>query len=420
MNDLQASDKIRVLIVDDVPETRDNLRKLLQFEADIEVVAQAGSGEEGVELSKATRPDVVLMDINMPGLDGIAACEIITREVPTAQVVVMSVQRESDYMRRAMLARAMDFLVKPFSGEELVTAIRQAYERGRTMMAAMPAARAAGSGVSVPSAPEADGKIIVVFSPKGGTGCSVVAANLAVRLAEMGRQTILVDGNMPFGDIGVLLDVQGMNSIVDLARPADEIDADLLTSVFASHSSGLKVLLAPPRPEMSELITPPQFQHALGLLRQRFAYIVVDTYTSLEDVMLTALDQADKVILVATPDIPCIKDVRLFFEVYEQLDYNRQTIMLVLNKVDRQSGITPADVEKTLKHSVEVAIPADNRTVMYSVNQGVPFVVREAGKPVSAAIGQIADKLVETFEAEEVTELAGNGRSRLGRLFGNR
>jgi pilus assembly protein CpaE len=423
MSGMQASEKIRVLIVDDIPETRDNLRKLLQFEPDIEVVAQASTGQEGVDLARKTRPNVVLMDINMPGLDGISACEIITRDVPTAQVVIMSVQRESDYIRRAMLARAMDFLTKPFSGDELVTTIRQAYDRGRAMMAAMPAPQAAVPGVAVSAgAPSAEGKTIVVFSPKGGAGCSVIAANLAVCLAEAGKKTAVVDGNLPFGDIGVLLDVQGMHSIVDLAQRMDELDPDLVSSVLAAHGSGLKVLLAPPRPEMSELVTSQHFQQVLTLLRRKFEYTIVDTFTSLQDVMLTALDQADKIILVATPDIPCIKDVRLFFEVFEQLDYNRKLIMLVLNRVDKQSGITPADVEKTLKHPVEVAIPADNRTVMYSVNQGIPFVMRESGRPVSVAIAQIAERLIETFGAAEeaVPELEGEGRSRLGRLFGNR
>lgn len=423
MSGMQASEKIRVLIVDDIPETRDNLRKLLQFEPDIEVVAQASTGQEGVDLARKTRPNVVLMDINMPGLDGISACEIITRDVPTAQVVIMSVQRESDYIRRAMLARAMDFLTKPFSGDELVTTIRQAYDRGRAMMAAMPAPQAAVPGVAVSAgAPSAEGKTIVVFSPKGGAGCSVIAANLAVCLAEAGKKTAVVDGNLAFGDIGVLLDVQGMHSIVDLAQRMDELDPDLVSSVLAAHGSGLKVLLAPPRPEMSELVTSQHFQQVLTLLRRKFEYTIVDTFTSLQDVMLTALDQADKIILVATPDIPCIKDVRLFFEVFEQLDYNRKLIMLVLNRVDKQSGITPADVEKTLKHPVEVAIPADNRTVMYSVNQGIPFVMRESGRPVSVAIAQIAERLIETFGAAEeaVPELEGEGRSRLGRLFGNR
>ncbi len=427
MSSLHTTEKIRVLIVDDIPETRDNLRKLIQFEPDIEVVAQASTGEEGVELARSSRPDVVLMDINMPGLDGISACEIITRDVPTAQVVIMSVQRESDYIRRAMLARAMDFLTKPFSGDELIATIRQAYDRGKALRASIPAGQPMGPGApSMPlGKPLSKGKTIVVFSPKGGTGCSVIAANLGVALAQAGKKTALVDANLAFGDCGVLLDVHAMHSIVDLAQRSNELDVDLISSAVAAHNSGLKVLLSSPRPEMSELVSADHLSKILSLFRLRYDYTIVDTYTSLQDVMLAALDQADKILLVATPDIPCIKDVRLFFEVIEQLEYERSAIMLVLNRVDRHSGISPEDVEKTLKHRIEVTIPTDHRTVMYSVNQGVPFVMRESNRPVSVAIVNLAERLREMLEVKEDEALEAeattdSGRTRLGRLFGNR
>ena len=109
------ADQIRVLIVDDIPETRDHLSKLLGFESDIEVVGAAASGREALELAGQLTPDIVLMDINMPDMDGIAATERLAAEVPTAAVVMMSVQGEADYLRRSMLAGAREFLVKPFS-----------------------------------------------------------------------------------------------------------------------------------------------------------------------------------------------------------------------------------------------------------------------------------------------------------------
>jgi pilus assembly protein CpaE len=123
------ADQIRVLIVDDIPETRDHLTKLLGFETDIEVVGAAASGREAIEMAKEMTPDVVLMDINMPDMDGISATERLSAEVPTAAVVMMSVQGEADYLRRSMLAGAREFLVKPFSSDELTASIRQVYTR---------------------------------------------------------------------------------------------------------------------------------------------------------------------------------------------------------------------------------------------------------------------------------------------------
>ena len=417
---MESSEKIRVLIVDDIPETRDNLRKLIQFEPDIEVVGQAGTGEEGVELTQELRPHVVLMDINMPGLDGISASEIITRETPTAQVIMMSVQGESDYIRRSMLAGARDFLTKPFSSDELIATIHQVYERSRKVMV-QPAGPIAAA---VAAPPPRQGRIFTVFSPKGGVGCSVVAANLGVVLAQAGKNTVVVDADLSFGDMGVLLNLTGMRSLVDIAERFEELDADLISSVLATHDSGLKALLPPPRPEMGELITAQHLQQVLSLLCGLFDYVIVDTSTSLQDVMLTVLDQADKILLIATPDIPCVKNLRLFFEVIDQLDYDRGRVMLVLNRVDRHAGISPSDIENTIKHSVTVSIPADDRRVMFSVNRGVPFVLREPGTPVAQAVFQLADELRGIYDRvgapESANVAAPGGRSRLSRLFGSR
>ncbi len=418
---MESTEKIRVLIVDDIPETRDNLRKLIQFESDIEVVGQAGTGEEGVELTKEKRPHVVLMDINMPGLDGISASEIITRETPTAQVIMMSVQGESDYIRRSMLAGARDFLTKPFSSDELIATIHQVYERSSKVMV-QPAGPGESAAVAAP--PPRQGRVIAVFSPKGGVGCSVVAANLGVVLAQAGKNTVVVDANLSFGDMGVLLNLTGTHSLVDIAERFEELDTDLISSVLATHDSGLKALLPPPRPEMGELITAQHLQETLSLLCGLFDYIIVDTSTSLQDVMLAVFDQADKILLIATPDIPCVKNMRLFFEVIDQLDYERGRVMLVLNRVDRHAGISPSDIENTIKHAVTASIPADDRTVMFSVNRGVPFVLREPGKPVSEAVFELANELRGIYDrvrvpASEPVAVPG-GRSRLSRLFGSR
>ena len=124
-----ADGAIQVLIVDDVAETRHNIRKLLEFEADICVVGEAADGREALALAKELQPDCVLMDINMPGLDGISATERIYQVAPDCLPIVISVQGEQEYLRKAMLAGARDYLVKPFSGQELVNTIRQVYSR---------------------------------------------------------------------------------------------------------------------------------------------------------------------------------------------------------------------------------------------------------------------------------------------------
>ena len=193
------ADQIRVLIVDDIPETRDHLAKLLGFESDIEVVGTAASGREAIEVAAKLTPDVVLMDINMPDMDGISATERLSAEVPAAAVVMMSVQGEADYLRRSMLAGAREFLVKPFSSDELTSSIRQVYTREQdklTRIAGLPAASTASTAVAVRPAvtPEREdgepGRVVAVFGPKGGVGRTTLAVNLAVAAAtELGQRT---------------------------------------------------------------------------------------------------------------------------------------------------------------------------------------------------------------------------------------
>ena len=200
---MPSGDKIRVLIVDDVSETRENVRKLLQFESDVDVVGVARTGKEAIQLSQDLNPDVVLMDINMPDMDGIAATEAIRSKQPVVQVVILSVQGDQNYMRRAMLAGARDFLTKPPMGDELISAIRRAGlmaqgERSKSVqIQSIPAIGSIGSVISF-GAPK--GKIVIVYSPKGGAGCTTLAVNLALTLHNEDTPVALVDGNLQFGE----------------------------------------------------------------------------------------------------------------------------------------------------------------------------------------------------------------------------
>ena len=162
---------IRVLIVDDLPETRENVRKLLQFESDIEVIGQAGTGEEAVQMAKEHQPDIILMDINMPGIDGIGASQQITESVPSVQIIIMSVQSDPNYLRRAMMAGARDFLTKPFGGDELVAAIRRVHDK-RPAASSAPVRQHRQVTGNTPEEPVVapEGNWIAVYSPKGGAG----------------------------------------------------------------------------------------------------------------------------------------------------------------------------------------------------------------------------------------------------------
>jgi len=405
-----AEEKIRVLIVDDIPETRENLRKLLYFENDIEVVGAAISGEEGIQMAKELQPHIVLMDINMPGVDGITASEAISQEVPMAQVIMMSVQGEADYLRRSMLAGAREFLIKPFSSDELVSSIRRVYELGAAQRARY---RAPAPPLTVAAErqsllPEELGKVISVFSPKGGTGCSTIATNLAIALQmETNARVVLVDGSLQFGDVAVLLNLKPVRTIVDLVPHMDELDGELIDSVIVPHSSGIKTLLAPLRPEMADLVVPDHMKKILEELKKTFDCIVVDTWTSLHDLVLTIMDVSDRIVLITTPDIPSVKNVKLFFEVTEALGYPPEKVFLAVNKVDRRSSIRAENIEAGIKHPVAATLALDAQVVTLAANQGAPLVLSAANSLIAQGMVNLARQLLDTLvEKEEVAETA--------------
>jgi pilus assembly protein CpaE len=392
-------EKIRVLIVDDVSETRENVKKLLQFEADVEVVGVARTGKEAIQLSQELNPDVVLMDINMPDMDGIAATEAIRAKQQAVQVVILSVQSDQNYMRRAMLAGARDFLTKPPMGDELISAIRRAGE-----MAQMEKTKAARvqqqvtpvSGITGTAAGFGGprGKIVVVYSPKGGTGCTTLAVNLALALNNADTRVALVDGNLQFGDVAVFVNEQGKNTVVDLAPRADELDAEIVEEVMVKHAAtGLHILAAPSRPEYAEKVSSGQFAKMLEYLTRLYAYVIVDTSPTLTDVTLATIDVSDIIVLITTQDIPAIKNSRLFLDLLQNLGIQRDRIMFIMNRFDKKVNITPERVADNLKQEVALVIPADEPTAVKAVNRGVPFVLDNKAQPIARGVFALAENV---------------------------
>jgi pilus assembly protein CpaE len=399
--------KIGVLIVDDIADTRENLSKLLMFERDIEVVGTAGSGPEAIETCRRIHPDVLLLDINMPEMDGIKAAELISGEMPGIGIIMMSVQGEQDYLRRAMLAGAREFLIKPFSGDELVRSIRHVYrlesnKRALASAAVLPMnGKAQGGGQSGDSGEPRQGRILTVVSPKGGVGRTTLATNLAVALKlSTQKKVALVDGSLYFGDVGVMLNLLSNKSIVDAVEHIDGLEADLLNDLMATHSSGVKVLLAPPQPEMAELITAEHMRRILVELAANYDYIVVDTWPSFADTVLTAMDLADHILLVMTLEMTAIKDVKLYLEVVDKLDYPPEKVKLVLNRSGTASGIKVESVEETLRHKVMVGLSNDFVAMQTAVNQGVPLVISAREHPFSRDVYRLCRLLTSTTVEE--------------------
>ncbi len=386
-------DKIRVLIVDDSEETRSNIKTILAFEKRFEVIGEAENGNEAVNIAKELRPDVVLMDINMPIMDGIKATSQISIEIPETSVIIMSVQGEQEYLRKAMSAGAREFITKPFSSDDLIVSIMNTFEAE--------AKRKENIGIGRVHE-DIKSKVITVFSTKGGVGKTTISSNLAVCIARNTKKKVaLIDLDLQFGDVAIMLNVTVKNTISDLIKEINILDANLLDDYLVTHFSGVKVLPAPLKPEYAEYITSSHVEKIIKTLKENYHYVIIDTSASFHETVLTSLDMSDKILMVSTLDLPTIKNVKSGLDIMESLHYSKERTKIVLNKASEQFGIKYKDFEETLKYTIWSYLPEDSATVVTSANKGFPFVMTRTETKVAKAIVGMADELTMEKAAEQ-------------------
>ncbi len=404
------ADKIKVLIVDDNEDTRMGTQRLLEVEDNIQIVGIASNGLEGIAQIKALNPDVVLMDINMPVMDGLTATARIAAEMPRVQVIIVSVQDDPNYLREAIRAGAVDFVAKPVSSDELAAAIERAYSKipADVPQQTMPQPGMGGPGFEA-GFHSAQGHVIGVLGPKGGVGKTTLAVNLAIGIArETNDRILLIDGNIFFGDVGVFINARAQYNVLDLAIMAEDpegIDPAVLEGALVSHESGIRLLLSPANPGEVSGYTASQIMAMLDTLKQQFDYIIIDTSTVIDDMMAGVIQVADRLILTATPTMPALKNTRILFSELSGLEYPPENIMLVLNRVSKTGRITSEQISSFLKHEVLIEIPEDG-AADEAVNRGVPLITLDPRKVISVKpLNDLVQLIVESYK--EIEEIPG-------------
>ncbi|MEK6222882.1 MAG: P-loop NTPase [Chloroflexota bacterium] len=250
------------------------------------------------------------------------------------------------------------------------------------------------------------GKIILIYSPKGGTGSTTITANLAVALHSEKNPVVVVDGRLHYGDVSFFFNEQARNNVSDLTSRADELDPEIIEDVLVNHGdTGIKILAAPPRPEQAEGIRGEQFSKVLKYLANNFAYVIVDTSSGLDDVTLNAIESADIINLVVTQDIPAIKNARLFLNLVDAFGMDRKNIVVTLNMFDKRKNVTPERIADITKQPVIASIPSDEKLVSPAMDKGEPFIAKNKNHPVSKALLQMAKEIVEKIKEIENTAI---------------
>ena len=369
-----SSDQTRLLIVEDVPQVAQYIRGLLNTQQSVKLLDVLSDGGRAVDQISQLRPDVVLIDALLQGrVKGPKLVEMIQAAGLSVPVIMLTVPQNPVEVDPARGIHGV--LAMPFSGFELMNRI-----------ASVKKTHAASSS-------SAGTRVMSVFAPKGGVGKTTIAFNLAVALGQLEQRTVLIDGSVQFGDLRSLLKVPvDAPSILDL--PTDRISESDLSDVLWRDPSGIDILLAPPRIEMAEMITPRDIDKILSLLRRVYDAIVIDMSSSINDINLGFLDASDTIIEIVTYDSTTIHNTIAMADTFRSIGYPPTKVRYLVNRADSPGGIEPEDLQRALGRIPEHKVMSDGQLVVRSNNEGVPFILANPSAPITQDLMRVASELI--------------------------
>jgi pilus assembly protein CpaE len=330
----------------------------------------------------AHRPDeyVVILGPNLDLESAIATCESLRYTRPSTSVVLVRKEIDTDLLYRAMQAGCRDVV-----RTEDMAAIEAAVARAQHLWQALHGE----------SGSKHRGHVITVFAPKGGVGKTTTSVNLALALADGGsRKVCLVDLDLAFGDVAITMQLFPSHTIEEAIGAEDGMDYSMVESLLTRHEQSLMVLAAPNLPDARDRVSATLVSRMMRTLRQEFDYVVVDTAPSFDEQTLQALDESDECVIIATLDVPTLKNVKVALETLDLLNIAQGHRHLVLNRADEAVGLDEEKVEHILGMTIATAIPSSTE-IAAATNSGKPIVISNPEHPASRAFLALAVTLAE-------------------------
>jgi pilus assembly protein CpaE len=360
--------------------------------------------DETVRALQASDADILV--IACQGREDDRSLQIIDgahRTAPALPIIVLSAASPNGFLRRAFEVGAADMALFPQSKEQLRFAMTKAITR------------APGSLQS--DSERGDGRLVCVLGPKGGTGKTLTACNLAVALAVAGQKVLVIDLDLQFGDVALCLGIPPEKTMYDLAMSGGSLDEDKLRDYVMTHETGVEVLLAPARPDQASAITIELLRDVLVVARAHYDYVIADTPPGFTAEVIATIDASSDLVMVGTLDSLSLKNTKLGLETLQLMDYDPKKILLVLNRADTRVGISKHDVVAVLGSEPDIFIPSD-REIPRSVNEGIPITLSRPQSYAAASFHELAGLFVGTeVNAELAAASAGESRTGSRSLF---
>jgi pilus assembly protein CpaE len=376
------ADRIKALVALDTGMTAEAVGRALPRDGHIELVGVVDGLDDALTALQETPADLLVVACAGHSERALFLIDGAVQQRPSRPVVVLTLGSPNGFLRRVFEAGADDVIVLPQAPDDVRFVLEKAMARRH---------RTGGEG-SATTAP-----LVCILGPKGGTGKTLTAVNLAVALAERGERVGLIDLDLQFGDVGLCLGLVPDSTIYDLVKTGGSLDEDKLDGFLTTHVSGVKVLLAPSRPDHASAVTVEFLREVYTVFRRMVDYVIVDTPPGFTPEVITTIDSATSICMVGMLDSLSLKNTKLGLETLDLMGFPVERTRLLLNRANSRVGITNDDVAAIIGREPDVLVPSD-REIPRAINEGTPMVTARAQSEAAAAFRLLAEKITQPDE----------------------